>query len=194
MFGTPLRSLRNFQKMCGKKMASQVILVTTMWDQVDEEIGDERLAELERTYWKAMISRGAVSFKYENSSESAKTLLRDLAEKKMMQDQSLQLSVLTQELRETDAGEGLSSRLGQLAERRLEILQRLRTKREMGESDARTAEDLRREYNELKVQLDATLDQVKVLTLSRKQRILTAFRKAFSYESCAYLLSSSPPS
>ncbi|KAG6335341.1 hypothetical protein ID866_3752 [Astraeus odoratus] len=184
MAGTPLKNLRVFEKLCGKKAMSRVILVTTMWDEVEKEIGEERLAELKRSYWKAMISRGSVPFKYENSSKSAKKLLRDLVDEKRKQDRVLlqqEISVLKMELRETDAGQELCSRLEQLAERRLEVLQRLRTEREREASNTRTAEDLRREYDELKVQLDATVGQVQALGLSRKQRTLTAFRKVFSF-------------
>ncbi|KAG6331294.1 hypothetical protein ID866_7792 [Astraeus odoratus] len=193
--GTTLKNLRVFEKLCGKKAMSRIVFVTTIWDEVEETIGKKRLEELERSYWKGMIARGSVSFKYENSSESAKQLLRHLIDKKRMQDWVLlrkEISVLRMQLRETDAGQELCSRLEQLAERRLEVLQRLRTEREREVSNARTAEDLRREYDELKVQLDTTVGQVQALGLSRKQRTLTAFRKAFSCEFFAPLSFSSP--
>ncbi|KAG6327819.1 hypothetical protein ID866_11270 [Astraeus odoratus] len=82
MTGTPLTNLQLFQKLCGGKAMSHVVLTTTMWDEVDEEVGNDRLAELQRTYWKTMIARGSTSFRYWNSAESARELLGQIADRK----------------------------------------------------------------------------------------------------------------
>ena len=39
MVGTPLKNLRMFEELCGKDALKNVILTTTMWDEVDEETG-----------------------------------------------------------------------------------------------------------------------------------------------------------
>ncbi|KAI6117118.1 hypothetical protein EV401DRAFT_1618399 [Pisolithus croceorrhizus] len=46
-----------FREWCGDELVSRtrVDLVTTMWDEADEEIGNERLAELECNHWKPML-------------------------------------------------------------------------------------------------------------------------------------------
>ena len=56
-----------------------VFLVTTMWDEVDEEVGVERLKELQATYFKEVVSHGSTPFCYDNSLESAKQFLEDVA-------------------------------------------------------------------------------------------------------------------
>ncbi|KAG6330191.1 hypothetical protein ID866_8898 [Astraeus odoratus] len=184
MAGTPLKNLRVFKKMCGRKAMSRVVLVTTMWDRVKEEFGKERLAELKRDHWKAMIAQGSLLFKYENSSDSAKKFLRDLVNEKRKQNLVLlkgEIYVVRMELRESNAGLELGSRLEQLVERRAEVFQRLLIEKEREAPHARTAEDLRVEYDELNTQLDTTVRQVQALRLWRKQGTLTALRKAFSF-------------
>ena len=57
---------------------SRIDLVTIMWDAVDDEVGYERLAELQVDHWKAMITQGSTMFRYLNTPESASTFLMDL--------------------------------------------------------------------------------------------------------------------
>ena len=102
---------------------AQVFLVTTMWDEVDEEVGLVRLKELQATYWKGMISHGSTSFRNENTQESAKQLLDHVTKKSsdhrhlVLQNKITDLKI---ELRETADGQELCSRLEELADRRLE--------------------------------------------------------------------------
>ncbi|KAG6330271.1 hypothetical protein ID866_8818 [Astraeus odoratus] len=179
--GTAPRSLRALEKLRGRKAKSLVVLVTTMWDKVDEESGEKKLEELKRSHWKTMIAQGAVVCKYENSPESARRLLRDLVEQNTKRNGELlqrKIAGLKTKLGETDAGQQLCSRLAELAERKLEVLTRLRKEREIT-SGTKTAEDLREECAELNVQLDATVGLVQALGVSQKQRRFTIFGKMF---------------
>ncbi|KAL4061757.1 P-loop containing nucleoside triphosphate hydrolase protein [Scleroderma citrinum] len=172
MAGTPLKNLRVFQKLCGEDAMAQVILVTTMWDEVDEGTGAERLKELESNYWKGMISRGSTTFRYENTPESAKHLLEEIAKMKWNHREVLlqqEISEMKKELRETAAGQVLSSQLEQLADQRLQALKRLRAEKSKS-ADPRSTEELRKEYADLKTQLDDTLRQVNALKLPRFKR------------------------
>ena len=157
---------------------TQVYLVTTMWDEVDEEVGLKRLKELQATYWKGMVSHGSTPFRYENTQESAIQLLKDAAKKSsecrhlMLQKE---VSDLKMELRETEAGQQLCSRLEELADRRLQTLNKLREEQSKS-SDAKSAEELRKEYAELRAQLDDTLKQVHSLRMSRMARFRRKFK------------------
>lgn len=51
-----------------------------MWDEVDEEVGVERLAELEDNFWRLMISRESRIFQHSNTSESAKMVLQEVTD------------------------------------------------------------------------------------------------------------------
>ena len=41
-----------FKKLCGKDALQNVVLVTTMWDEVDQETGKARENELKEKYWQ----------------------------------------------------------------------------------------------------------------------------------------------
>ncbi|KAI6044872.1 P-loop containing nucleoside triphosphate hydrolase protein [Pisolithus marmoratus] len=116
MAGTPLRNLRIFQKLCGDKAMSRVVLVTTMWDEVDECVGNERLEELKGNYWKQMIALGSVTYCCRNTSESSRQLLSQLVGWKPFQVR-LQSEMVDggQELRYTRAGRMQFSLLGQFS-------------------------------------------------------------------------------
>ncbi|KAL4066064.1 P-loop containing nucleoside triphosphate hydrolase protein [Scleroderma yunnanense] len=68
MLWTPLK---DFQRLCRNKPISNIVLTTTMWDEVDEDFGDERLKELRGNDWKTI-------FRYSNTQESAKEVLLQL--------------------------------------------------------------------------------------------------------------------
>ncbi|KAI5997331.1 P-loop containing nucleoside triphosphate hydrolase protein [Pisolithus orientalis] len=182
MAGTPLKNLRVFEKLCGKNAMSKVILVTTMWDEVDTEVGDERLKELKDNYWKMMISRGSTTFECKDVRGSPMNLLQQIVRRKkeqelMGQDEEgeggvqlqEEISNMKLELQETAAGQQLCSRLEELARKRMETLRRIRD--ETKGADQKTAEDLWREYAEVKAQLDSTLTQARQLRMTLRQRI-----------------------
>ncbi|KAI6042360.1 P-loop containing nucleoside triphosphate hydrolase protein, partial [Pisolithus marmoratus] len=150
MAGTPLKNLRVFQKLCGSKAMSQVVLVTTMWDEVEVEVGNERLEELKGNYWKFMIVQGSSTYCYRNTVESSRQLLLQLVEGKR-REVRLQKEIADKhlELRETDAGRELYSRLDQVAEKRAEILARIAAQKHLT-GDQATADDLRKQYDSLK--------------------------------------------
>ena len=89
-----------------------------------------------------------------------------------------EISEWKKELPETGAGQALHSRLEQLAEQRLQALKRLRAEQSKF-TDARTTKELRKEYADLKAQLDETLKEVHALRLSPKKRAVTRLLETF---------------
>ena len=61
------------QNLCGTGIDAlkKVVLVTTMWDEVDEEEGNNRENELTTIYWKRMIELGCHTSRFYNDTESA---------------------------------------------------------------------------------------------------------------------------
>jgi len=172
MAGTPLTSLRVFQKLCGSKAMSRVVLVSTMWDEIEGDIGKERLKELKGNYWKSMLAKGSKTFEYENTRESALTLLQIIVQDKSKRKSialQQEIAYLRMELRQTGAGQELCSCLEQLA---MEVDRKVRAERE-GSLD----KEPERGLAELRAQRDATLSMVQALKLSLTQRGVTHFRK-----------------
>ena len=77
MGNSPLRLLETFKNICGHDAFQNVVLVTTMWDDVTPEEGAAREQELQRTYWKHMISRGSRMKRCSNTKESAWHIISD---------------------------------------------------------------------------------------------------------------------
>jgi hypothetical protein len=63
MARSPLKNLRMFQELCGKKALQNVVLVTTMWDEVNEAVGVQMEKELKDKYWK-VIDRGSATARF----------------------------------------------------------------------------------------------------------------------------------
>jgi hypothetical protein len=54
-----------------KNAYKNVVFVTTMWDQVDEEQGSFHEKELMNKYWKGMINLGATTARFDGSSAAS---------------------------------------------------------------------------------------------------------------------------
>ncbi|KAI6006753.1 P-loop containing nucleoside triphosphate hydrolase protein [Pisolithus marmoratus] len=165
---TPIKILRDFQKLCGNNTASKVSLVTTMWDEVEDDVGEERLKELKENYWSMMISRGSTTFKYLNTQDSAMQLLGSIVEETIEQEE-LQLheeiSGMKLELQETTTGQELCSRLDKLEKRRNEVLRRIRVEGRTAEQE--TMRDLWKEFTQVKARLDSALNEARTLRTTR---------------------------
>lgn len=164
MAGTPLRNLQVFRKLCGKDALDRVYLTTTMWDEVDEHVGDRRLNLLETMYWKTMITQGAKVVRC-NDDGSPKKLIRDI-----LDGESIRKSVLLQdemvelrkELKETAAGQQLYSHLEALAEKQMELLKRIDKDRKVV-SSAQLLGELQGEYLDGQKQIYEKLSQMQEL-------------------------------
>lgn len=68
-----------FSLLCGREALQNVILVTTMWSEVDEAKGASRENELRETYWKPMIDGGCKMMRFNYTSESAWHIIAQLS-------------------------------------------------------------------------------------------------------------------
>ncbi|KAF7983574.1 hypothetical protein HWV62_21174 [Athelia sp. TMB] len=128
MTGSALRNMDLFQKLCGNRAARNVILVTTMWDEVDEEVGERREAELRDTFWRSMGAHKFQTARFSHTPESAWSILGSstghfrpvkLQIQEEMVDKGISLS-------KTTAGSFLKSGLTLLSKQNKVLLDRLR--------------------------------------------------------------------
>ena len=79
MGGTTLKNLAVFKDLCGRDSLKNVILVTTMWDEVqDQSTGSEREKELLSNFWKDMVDHGSRTYRFGGSPESAWEIINHL--------------------------------------------------------------------------------------------------------------------
>jgi hypothetical protein len=176
MAGTPLSNLRVFQKLCGANALRNVILTTTMWDEVQIEEGDRREKELRGKYWKTMIDRGSTVARYLNTTESAwdivMPILLDLNERSALELQR-EMVELKKQLPETKAGMELYNKLETLSRMLREQLEKIRA--ETGRSGDEHDSDwgrLRTEYGELCKKLGLIVSDMEALKLPLRKRLI----------------------
>ncbi|KAG8775525.1 hypothetical protein FRC15_000478 [Serendipita sp. 397] len=71
MAGTPLKNLELFASLCGNIAMPNVIIVTTMWSLVHDDIGDKRVQMLAGTFWKQMKEGGCHIERFDDNMDSA---------------------------------------------------------------------------------------------------------------------------
>ena len=73
--GSAVHNLSIFKELCGEDSLNNILLITTMWDNIDEETGSAYERQLEGGYWKFMINRGSQLARFLGTPESASKLL-----------------------------------------------------------------------------------------------------------------------
>ena len=175
--GTPLKNLRMFEKLCGKHALGNIILTTTMWDKIDQKMGEEREKELREEYWKSMIKQGSTTIRYGNTRNSAWEILDKVLQSGhnrhavLLQKQMVELEM---QLNETDAGRTLYTVLEALFKKRQDALDEIRAATG-AQKDEIILEQMRGEYKELQRQLDITLDELQKMHISVGKRFLRYF-------------------
>ncbi|KAF7974365.1 hypothetical protein HWV62_12326 [Athelia sp. TMB] len=75
MAGSALRNMDMFRRLCGNDALPNVVLVSTMWDQVDRITGQKREQELRDTFWRSMVDNGARTARFYHTPASAWEIL-----------------------------------------------------------------------------------------------------------------------
>ncbi|KAI6033493.1 hypothetical protein BKA83DRAFT_4032238, partial [Pisolithus microcarpus] len=85
------RNYNIFKELCGKDNCKNVIFVTTMWDNVSEEVGSEREQDLQSDFWRAMIGLGSTTHRFEDTTESAWKIINSLCDSRTAERRPLQI-------------------------------------------------------------------------------------------------------
>jgi hypothetical protein len=174
MAGTPLKNLRMFRELCGKKALENIILVTTMWDEVEPDVGSQREKELRGKYWKAMIDQGSATARYYGTLTSAWDIVEHFTTQRQAVLLQKEMVDLEKQLPETTAGRELYTALEGLVKRQQDILQKIRaeTKRHETQQDQRILHALQAEYEDVRQQLNKTMNEMQILKLPLGKRLL----------------------
>lgn len=185
MAGTPLKNLRMFEELCGKNAFHNVILTTTMWDEVDGETGRLREGELKSRYWRSMLDRNSTTSRFMGTRESALRLIEpliDAANKKSSLLLQQEMVDLRNKLPETSAGARLFSETELLVKERQEVLERIRNAMRHSHQDKTSLPALQEEYQRVKTQLDSTVNEMRRLRLPLGKRLSQTTRNWFSFK------------
>ena len=82
MQGSALRNFQMFQKICGDQALKNVVLLTTMWDKLKDEMeGLDRDQELRENFWSLMEEKGSYIARFDGSPEMAESMIAMLLAK-----------------------------------------------------------------------------------------------------------------
>ncbi|KDQ10124.1 hypothetical protein BOTBODRAFT_68830 [Botryobasidium botryosum FD-172 SS1] len=76
--GVSSKNMRMFHKLCGDAVLKNVVLCTTMWSLVSEEVGAQREAQLKSEFWQEMIRKGASTARYDGTGQDAQRIISHL--------------------------------------------------------------------------------------------------------------------
>ncbi|MCJ1389739.1 hypothetical protein MMC18_002596 [Xylographa bjoerkii] len=137
--GSALRSLALLEKLCGSKNFKNILLITTFWNQVSEEIGARREKEMLEMegFWKSMKEKGAATERMARDYERFKDALWAMADKPCI---SLQIQEELHDgkaLEETMAGLSISAEARKMKEEHERALEetRIRAREELSKRD-----------------------------------------------------------
>jgi hypothetical protein len=69
--GNPQKNLQMLANLCGDEAMRNVILATTMWNRVREDVGARRETKLKEEYWKPMLEKNSSVVRFYGTSQSA---------------------------------------------------------------------------------------------------------------------------
>ncbi|KAL7270430.1 hypothetical protein RUND412_006869 [Rhizina undulata] len=75
--GSAMKNLKMFRTLCGDNNLTNVVLVTSMWDNVAADVGQRRERELISTgnFWGGMIRMGARAARWDKTTKSARDIV-----------------------------------------------------------------------------------------------------------------------
>ncbi len=119
-----------FKKLCGEDGFHKFSLVTTMWQEVGQEVGVNQQTELERAYWAEMVKGGSTIKRFDGTKESAWAILDSLIDnesRKRITHIQEELVELRRDLQDTAAGQQLYS-VGNVVEEQKDVLRQIESK------------------------------------------------------------------
>jgi len=157
--GSPLHNLGIFKELLGKASLNNIVLTTTMWDNIDEDAGSALEGQLKAGYWQSMTLRGARMGRFLGTRQSAFQLLRPFVDQANAL-RGVQLA-LQAELPQDVAIRRLRTEITllQVAHKQQEILREIREELKISDNGGRL-QTLREEYEQLKSTLSSLLDQM----------------------------------
>ncbi|MBE3042613.1 hypothetical protein IMZ48_08560 [Candidatus Bathyarchaeota archaeon] len=171
MQGSAKKNLFMLKKLCGADGLKNVLLVSTMWEIVDENTGSSREQELVNTeeFWGVLIRSGARVKRHDNGRESAMRLLKELVQNKKMA-MSIQKEMVTEgkTLDQTQAGIEIESELQRQREKfKQELAEVQEMMHEAMEArDQEAAEALRQHKADTQRKLDKIVQERKDLKMT----------------------------
>ncbi|CCM01913.1 uncharacterized protein FIBRA_03984 [Fibroporia radiculosa] len=192
MGGIALRNWKMFSHLCGRAALANAAIVLNMWNQVSEVVGNARKTELvsKDIFFKPAIDAGAKVFTHNNTLDSAREILRDLAGKDP-KPLSIQIELITERkpVRQTAAGVALLGDLAEKERKHQEQIQELRKGiaeaiRQKDEEDRKDLEEARKRLEDAITRLAAQQQSLKTARPQKNANIKLQQKRRWGCLSC----------
>ena len=181
MAATSVRHLRTFEELCGKDALQNVILVTTMWDEIDEATGKREEERMKTKYWNKMLERRSTTGRFMGTYESALQLLQPLIDAANFKRSSLLLQYemvdMGKQLTETSAGRRLFTKVQHIVSQRQQVMKQIQTEMSRPAKDRTSLQPLQEEHQKLSQSLESTVEEMRMLNLPFGMRLLETSEK-----------------
>lgn len=181
-----MKNLHIFQKLGGSEAMRNTILTTTMWDEADRSFGEMEERNLVQGCWNSMMGQGAKTMRYWNTEESAWDIIDNVLSRRQGQftlDLQKELVAEGKGLLKTGAGEHVFGELQALVKWQQDSLHQLRASMRRHD-DVVILNALKEEYEGLRLQMEAAVEDIEALKLHRGRRLRHFFsssRLGFSF-------------
>ena len=192
MAGAPQKNLHVFANLCGDEAMHNVILATTMWDSVREDLGIRRETELKQEYWKTMLEKESTVVRFYGTFQSAWSIVDVILQSTHISP----LPLLLQEemvdfhkrLCETKAGITLYEELRNLLSLHNDAVRKLQEEARK-QNNPLLVKELDAQSEEIQEKIRQTLDQIQEMRIPLGRRIRSLFSflgsgKVFPYYNC----------
>jgi len=76
--GSHILNFNVFSAMCGESIASNIAIITTMWDEFSSDVETKKEQDLISNYWKTLLEHGAASQRFDNTYLSAQNIVENV--------------------------------------------------------------------------------------------------------------------
>lgn len=106
MYGSSLKALSTFKKMCGVECYGSIRIITTKWKKIDSKL-EAREVELKQNYWKDLLNNGCLYQRYLSDKEMADQILEMVSRDRVLLRIQKEILFDKKILFQTDAGSEL---------------------------------------------------------------------------------------
>jgi len=146
-----------FRELCGDSSLKNVILVTNMWGEVSEDVGEARERELTTNFFKPVLDKGAQLARHHNTTQSAYDIIRCI-----MRNRPIALQIQRELVDEgkniidTAAGEAVNKELNEQIRRHQVELKAVQEEmmKALKEKDEETRQEMEEETRKLQEQMN----------------------------------------
>ena len=150
------RNFRMFRELCGDTTLKNVVIITNMWGEVSQDVGEARENELITNFFKPVLDKGAQLARHHNTVQSAHDIIR-----RIIKNQPIALQIQREliderkDIADTAAGEAVNEELNRQIRRHQAELKEVREEmKALKEKDEEARRELQEETQRLQEKMD----------------------------------------